>query len=118
MPNKQNTPSSSYFEEEDFNFYLAGFIEGDGSFNTPKVIRDTKGKKRVAGIEITGNTKDEPFFIYLQKKIGGHINIPQSKKNTIRLMIKDLNSVINIINRINGKLKTPKITRLHLTIIF
>ena len=100
--------------------YLAGLIEGDGSFNVhrsrDKIIKDSTGKKRVAGIEVIGNIKDKPAFEFLQNKFGGNIYL--TKGNSVRWNIKDLNSVVNVVNSINGKLRTPKILRLHKMIDF
>lgn len=88
---------------------MAGLIEGDGSFNVPKIIKDSN--KRVARIEVAGNSKDLPAFEFLKSKFGGNIYCSKSGKS-LRWMIKDLNSV-NVVNTINGKLITPKIIRFH-----
>lgn len=95
---------------------MAGLIEGDGSFNVPNIFKDSKGKKRVAGVEVIGNIKDKPAFEFLKKKFGGKIYL--TKGNSVRWMIKDFKSVVNVVNNINGKLRTPKIHRLHKMIDF
>ena len=61
-----NKPSSAYNSQTNLAYYLAGLIEGDGSFSFPKIIKDSNGKKRVAGIEIIGNIKDKPAYDFLQ----------------------------------------------------
>ena len=109
--------STAYNSKENLAYYLAGLIEGDGSFNIPKIFKETKGKKRVAGIEIIGNVKDFPAYEFLKFRFGG--NIYRTKgKNAVRWVIKDLNSVVNVVNSINGKLKTPKINRFYSMIDF
>lgn len=108
---------ATYNDDENLAYYLAGLIEGDGSFNVPKIIKDSKGKKRVAGIEVSGNTKDRPAYEYLKTKFGGNIYCSKSG-NSLRWMIKDLKSVIKVVNSINGKLRTPKIGRFHSMIEF
>ena len=105
----------TYEVKENLAHYLAGLIEGDGCFNVPKFIKDSSGKKRVAGIEVIGNIKDKPAFEFLKNKFGG--NIYQTKGNSVRWNIKDLNSVVNVVNIMNGK-RTPKILRLHKMIDF
>ena len=112
-----NKPSPAYDSEENLTYYLGGLIEGDGSFSVPKFIKDSKGKKRVAGIEIIGNIKDKPAYDFLKTKFGGNVYHTKGKK-TVRWMIKDLKSVINVVNNINGKLRTPKIHRFHNMIDF
>lgn len=74
---------------------MAGLIEGDGSFSVPKNIKDSKGKKRGAGIEIIGNLKDKPAYDLLKSKFGGNVYCTKENK-TVRWLIKDLKSVINI----------------------
>ena len=61
-----NQNSSAYNSQTNLAYYLAGLIEGDGSFSVPKIIKDSNGKKRVAGIEIIGNIKDKPAYDFLQ----------------------------------------------------
>lgn len=112
-----NKPSSAYNSQTNLAYYLAGLIEGDGSFSVPKIIKDSNGRKRVAGIEIIGNIKDKPAYDFLQHKFGGNV-YPTKNTNTVRWMIKDLKSVINVVNNINGKLRTPKIIRFHNMIDF
>jgi intein/homing endonuclease len=107
----------AYSRKANLYYYMAGLIEGDGSFNVPKIIKDSKGKKRGAGIEITGNLKDKPAYDLLKSKFGGNVYCTKGNKS-VRWMIKDLKSVINIVNNINGKLRTPKIIRFHNMIDF
>ena len=112
-----NKTSSAYNSQTNLAYYLAGLIEGDGSFSVPKIIKDSNGKKRVAGIEIIGNIKDKPAYDFLQHKFGGNVYTTKNTKY-VRWMIKDLKSVINVVNNINGKLRTPKIIRFHNMIDF
>ena len=63
-----NKSLPAYNCKENLAHYLAGLIEGDGSFNVPKIIKDSTGKKRVAGIELIGNIKDKPAFELLQNE--------------------------------------------------
>ena len=112
-----NQNSSAYNSQTNLAYYLAGLIEGDGSFSVPKIIKDSNGKKRVAGIEIIGNIKDKPAYDFLQHKFGGNV-YPTKNTKYVRWMIKDLKSVINVVNNINGKLRTPKIIRFHNLIDF
>ncbi|TQF64798.1 hypothetical protein PNOK_m000078 (mitochondrion) [Pyrrhoderma noxium] len=75
------------------------------------------GKKRVAAIEIVANIKDKPVLDFLTNKFGGNVYLT-AKGIAARLMIRDLKSVVNVVNNINGKLRTPKIQRFHKMIDF
>ena len=94
------------------SYYLAGLLEGDGHFNTPKKLYTPSGSARVAGIETVFAYKDKPSAELLQSLFGGRIYDHPHKKMT-RWLVQDKKSVINIINLINGKLRTPKINSLH-----
>lgn len=65
------------------SYYLAGLIEGDGHFNTPKKLKTPSGTARIAAIEVVFATKDKPSAELLQSLLGGKIyNRPN--KNNIR----------------------------------
>lgn len=88
LPNIYNNNSlRAYDSKENFSYYLSGLIEGDGSFNVPKFLKDSSGKKRVAGIEVIGNIKDKPAFEFFRNKLGGNIYL--TKGNSVRWNIKD-----------------------------
>jgi hypothetical protein len=89
-------------------YYLAGLLEGDGHFNTPKVFKTSSGKSRCASIEVVFALKDRPLAELLKNIFGGNI-YANSTQNLVRWMIRDLKSVTKIVNLINGKLRTPKI---------
>lgn len=90
--------------------YLAGLIEGDG------YILLRKEQKKIPAIIITFHEKEIPMFeklkfllksvnIYKEKKTGG--------KSIYRFQITNTETVINVINLINGYFRTPKIEALH-----
>lgn len=112
---------------EYLSYYLAGLLEGDGHFNTPKMLKTPsspyiytyiwggyggKGTARVASIETVFALKDRPSAELLQSLFGGRV-YSHSQKNIVRWLVQDKKSVINIINLINGKLRTPKINSLY-----
>lgn len=94
------------------SYYLAGLLEGDGHFNTPKKLKAPSGTARVASIETVFALKDKPSAKLLQSLFGGRVYDHPNKKLT-RWLVQDKKSVIGIINLINGKLRTPKINSLH-----
>jgi hypothetical protein len=94
------------------SYYLAGLLEGDGHFNTPKKLYTPSGTARVAAIETVFALKDRRLAELLQSLFGGKI-YDHPTKNLTRWLVQDKKSVTNIINLINGKLRTPKINSLH-----
>jgi hypothetical protein len=78
-----NKGSESHKTESDFIlYYLAGLIEGDGHFNTPKKLTTPSGTARVAGIEVVFNMKDRPSAELLQSLFGGRLYDHSNKKVT------------------------------------
>lgn len=99
------------------SYYLAGLLEGDGHFNTPKKLCTPSpsggtGTARVAAIETVFALKDRRSAELLQSLFGGKIYDHPTKKLT-RWLVQDKKSVTNIINLINGKLRTPKINSFY-----
>lgn len=92
--------------------YLAGLLEGDGSFITPKVLKTPSGKARVASIQVVFAIKDKPSALLLKSIFGGNV-YDHPNKNMTRWMILDIRSVTNIVSLVNGKFRTPKINALY-----
>jgi hypothetical protein len=96
-------------------YYLAGLIEGDGYISTNQPFQEGSSKKALKNprIQITFDKKELPFFEHLQSKLeGGYIYKP-TFSNTCRYNIAKLSILIEVINMINGKFRTPKIYCLH-----
>lgn len=86
--------------------YLAGLLEGDGSFVVPKTIRDEKQRLRYAKIKVAFHIKDKPLADLLKNQFGGNFEI---HKNYLVWTISDLSSLILVSDIVNGFLRTPKI---------
>ena len=84
--------------------YLAGLIEGDG------YISITKENRVILGI--TFNIKDKPLAVFLLTKLGKG-TIVNRKTNSVELRFSAKNTIISIIDLINGKFRTPKIDQLY-----
>lgn len=92
------------------SYYLAGLIEGNGniSFNKDNL-----------SISISFHTKDKPLAQRLKILIGqGFGYIAYIKYNFIELVFKEKDSLIFILNLINGKFRTPKYYQLVKAINF
>lgn len=86
-----------------FGYYLAGLIEGDGYIFIPKESKDNKNRLIYPSIQIVFHTKDLPLAFILQKKLGhGSINKKKNKKAYI-YTITNLEGLKKLINLINGK---------------
>jgi len=96
--------------------YLAGLIEGDGTF----AIHDTKSKakKYRPMIIIVFKNTDLSLAQYLKNITNcGQIFI-KSNRGYILWQIQDIVGVFTIVNLINGYMRTPKIEALQRTIIW
>jgi len=88
--------------------YLAGLIESDGTIITPK-----EGSKTTPKIGIIFNIKDKSLAIHIRNiLIYGSIQIDE-KTNSVNLIIRDKKGILDFISLINGKLRTPKLFKLH-----
>jgi hypothetical protein len=94
--------------------YLAGLIEGDGTFAIHD--KNSTAKKYRPMIIIVFNINDLPLANYLQKltNCGKVYNKPN--RGYVLWQIQDIVSVFKIITLINGYMRTPKIEALHRTI--
>lgn len=94
-------------------YYLAGLIEGDGSIWTPKLPVYSSEYICNSRIAIAFHKREIPFFEHLISvfEAGG---IYQPKQgNTCIYSIAKTDKLIEIINLISGKFRTPKIMCLH-----
>lgn len=99
-----------------FNYWLTGLIEGDGTIIIPKTRKDSKGRLLYPVIRIAFHKKDTKVAFYI-KNILGYGNIITIKTSNVTLLtFNKENDILNIINILNGKMRTPKILRLYLLI--
>ncbi len=98
-----------------FNNWLTGLIEGDGTIITPFVTTDiTKTKKQYPFIRIAFHKKDLPLATKLSEKLGyGDIVEDKGAKNTILWTVNTKKGLLDLIERLNGNMRTPKIHRLY-----
>jgi hypothetical protein len=97
---------------KNFNYYLAGLIEGDGTIFVPNFQRDKKGRLTYPSIQIVFGLMDLPLALMIQKTLGdGSI----SRKKGLKAYIYTINNkegLVKTISIVNGKLKTAKIEAL------
>lgn len=84
------------FEENKWNQWLAGVIDGDGYLAIQK--------NNVAICEITMPLSDEFLLTQIKKKLGGHIR-PRSGAKALRYRLSHKSGIIELIHRINGSIR-------------
>jgi hypothetical protein len=106
------TNSINTFDSQ-LGFYLAGLIEGDGNIWTSKGLKSIKGRINNPQITFTFHLKEKPFFAKL-KTIFNTGSLYQEKTNDVcKYRISETSKLIEIINLINGKFRTPKVKYLY-----
>jgi LAGLIDADG endonuclease len=91
--------------------YLAGLIEGDGTFAVHNL--NSKSKKYNPKIIIVFKKADLPLANYLQNLTGAGKVLNKASKGYILWQIQDVVSIFKIVNLINGYMRTPKIRVLN-----
>lgn len=97
---------------KNFNYYLAGLIEGDGTIIVPNYQRDKKGRLTYPSIQIVFGLMDLPLALIIQKTLGYGSISRKKGKNAYILTINNTEGLIKTILLVNGKLKTAKIEAL------
>ena len=96
-----------------FNYYLAGLIEGDGSIIVPTSQRDKKGRLTYPSIQIVFGLMDLPLALMIQKVLGhGSISRKRGTEAYI-LSINNKEGLLLIVSLVNGKFRTDKIYALE-----
>jgi len=91
-----------------FNYYLAGLIEGDGCIVTPLFERDKKGRLTYPSIQISFGLMDLPLALMVQKTIG-HGSLARVKgKRAYVYTINNKEGVLKTIELVNGRFRTVK----------
>lgn len=103
----ETTRASSFGKEENlFNEWLSGLIDGDGSLLV--------NKKGYTSCEITMSLSDEYALRFIQNKLGGSIKLRSGVK-AVRYRLHNKKGMIELINRINGKIRhTSRLKQLNL----
>ncbi len=94
-----------------FNNWLTGLIEGDGTI----IIPETQTiKKRYPFIRIAFHKKDLPLANKLSEILNyGNIVEDKGAKNSILWTVSSQKELWDLIERLNGNMRTPKIHRLY-----
>lgn len=101
-----------------FCSYLAGLIEGDGSIIVPKKERSDKGKLYYPSVQIVFDARDLPLAVMIQKELGFGTLSKTKGSNAYRLNFYTNESVLILVEMINGYMRTVKINMLYKLIDF
>ena len=94
--------------------YLAGLIEGDGTFAIHN--KDSTAKKYFPMIIVVFKKNDLPLAQHLQNVTNCGNIYNKSNRGYVIWQIQDIVSIFTIVKLINGKMRTPKIEALQRTI--
>lgn len=100
-------------ENKELGYYLAGLIEGDGSIWTPKNFKSSNGRVYNPQIAFSFDIRDKALFEYLKNKLNSGSLYQEKGRNAGVFRVIETNALLKIINLINGKFRTPKISRLY-----
>lgn len=102
----------AYLNEDQFGFYLAGLLEGDGSISLPSLGNTILNRVLNPRIVFTTHKNNLGLYVNIQSKLGG-VGRFQFGQNTVRYIIGDIKSIQLFINLIHGKLRTSKNIRFN-----
>ena len=95
-PNKYAAARDS--RDERFYEWLAGIIDGDGTFQL--------SKKGYASLEITSQLRDKKTLYLIKQKFGGSVKL-YSGNNYLRYRLHHKEGLLNLIDKINGLIQNP-----------
>ena len=101
-----------------FFSYLTGLIEGDGTIIVPKTERSAQGKLYYPSIQIVFDARDLPLGIIIQKELGFGSLSKTKGSNAYRLNFYTFESILTLIEILNGNMRTEKIEMLYKLIDF
>ena len=94
--------------KDQFGYYLAGLLEGDGSINLPFLGSTTLNRILNPRIVFTSHINNIEMYVYIQSMLEGKGRFQLVNDNTIRYIIGDIEGIILFINIVHNKLRTPK----------
>lgn len=93
------TISSNLIDEKKYNEWLAGIIDGDGSFQV--------SKSGYCSCEITMDKYDYNTLMSIKNQLGGSVKL-RSGVNAYRYRLHHKDGMIDLVNRVNGNIRNSK----------
>lgn len=106
------------FNKEQLGFYLAGLLEGDGNISLPYIGKSKLTRILNPRIVFTFHINNLGLYSYIQQELMGIGRFQKLGNNSLRYIIGDKNGIINFIELVRQKLRTPKNDRFNLLIEF
>jgi len=97
------------------NKWLTGIIEGDGTIYVPDSKRNSDNKLNYPYIKIAFHKKDHKLALKIAE-ILGYGSVSFAGANTVLWTVYQVDALIDLVNRLNGNMRTPKVHRLYLLI--
>jgi hypothetical protein len=85
-------------EDNRFNQWLAGLIDGDGCFQL--------SKKGYASLEIVTQLRDKNCLFQIKQRLGGSIKL-RSGDNHLRYRMHHKKGMLDVISAVNGEIRNP-----------
>uniref|UniRef100_UPI00240EF694 hypothetical protein n=1 Tax=Diaporthe sojae TaxID=165439 RepID=UPI00240EF694 len=108
---KLNSNSYSLYVDnsENFGYYLAGLLEGDGHISIPALFKNSKSTRVFnPRIVFTSHINNLGLYAFIQSELGNKGRFQITGANTLRYIIGDLKGIETLINLMHGKFRTPK----------
>ena len=112
--NQKSSPFNLLRWSEELGPYLAGLIEGDGTFAVHNT--SSTAKKYAPHIIVVFKQSDHVFAKFLRDLTDCGAVYSKPNRGYVLWQIQDLVSVFTIVNLINGYMRTPKIEAMQRTI--
>lgn len=114
------TENKGYLNKDQFSYYLAGLLEGDGHLALPALGNTTLNRILNPRIIFTSHINNLGLYAYIQSELGGigRFQITGKNQSALRYIIGDIKGILLFINLIHGKLRTPKNIRFNELIKF
>lgn len=94
------TPLNNNMDHDAFNYYLTGFVDGDGSL----LITESNDSIEFS---ITVDSKDNSTLEFIRNALGYGNITPRSNVNASRIRTTERRCILDLIRRLDGKLLTP-----------
>jgi hypothetical protein len=114
----KNNRHNPHIKEDQFGYYLAGLLEGDGHLSLPFLGKTVLNRILNPRIIFTSHINDIGLYAYIQSRLGGIGRFQLIGNNKIRYIIGDIKGIVIVINLIKNKLRTPKNSSLNKLIEF
>ena len=98
----------STLNDDQFGYYLAGLLEGDGHLSLPFLGKTSLNRILNPRIVFTAHVNDLALYVHIQQRLGRIGRFQLSNESVIRYIIGDKQGIITFINIVHNKLRTPK----------